>query len=74
MQRVAPLTANFDRGFQLKQIGLRNEDLPRFSAEVSEVVLTEADLLARLLAAHLQQLVDHVVNLLVFRLHYLFIY
>lgn len=39
-------TADLDGRFEFKEIGLREEDLPRGQAELSDLVLRELDLLA----------------------------
>ena len=63
------LTTDFDGSFQLEQIGLADEELSGLGAEVLHILLVQLNALARLLTPHFEELGDHCVDLLVFRLH-----
>ena len=65
------LTTDFDGSFQLEQVWLADEDFSSLGAEVLHVFFVQLNALARLLAPHFEELSDHCVDLLVFRLHLL---
>jgi len=61
------IPADLQRGLELQQARLRDEDLPRLRAQALHLALGQLHVLPRFRATELEQLVDHGIDVNVLR-------